>query len=190
VFTPVIQAISKTTAGSATYPVSIIFLDSTEAALAVNRNRGLKLPGWTRYQEYVDNQGLPRYKVENLVAMSRTSAQAGDSADDVIAGDAAFSITSQPPLTASSVTGAVAGLTVVSAGSTFQWQVRQPAGSAYVNATGTIAGVTYVGGGTAATLVLSGFTAPNAGTKYRCQVFNSTANAGATSTVTTVAFGS
>jgi hypothetical protein len=50
------------------------FIDTTEAGVASNRAKGLKTTGWNLYEEY----GTGRKRVENLVAMTRTAAQAGD----------------------------------------------------------------------------------------------------------------
>lgn len=50
------------------------FVDTTEAAVAGNRAKGLKTGGWNYYEEY----GSGRVRVEPLVAMRRTAAQAGD----------------------------------------------------------------------------------------------------------------
>lgn len=163
----------------------IVFVDITEAQNAQNRAKGIKMPGWTKFSEYQDANGEQRYKVENLVAMAVTAGNAGDTAsDDAIAGDAAFALTG--PAATTTTTGGAATVAVVSAGSTFQWQVRQPAGGQYVNATGTIAGITYTNG-TTATLSIAGATAPNAGTRYRCQVLNN--GAAVVSGISTLAFG-
>ena len=50
------------------------FIDTTEAGVATNRAKGLKTAGWNLYEEY----GNGRKRVESLVAMRRTAAQAGD----------------------------------------------------------------------------------------------------------------
>ena len=50
------------------------FVDTTEAAVAANRAKGLKTGGWNYYEEY----GSGRKRVEVLVAMRRTAAEAGD----------------------------------------------------------------------------------------------------------------
>lgn len=50
------------------------FIDTTEAGVASNRAKGLKTTGWNLYEEY----GSGRKRVETLVAMTRTAAQAGD----------------------------------------------------------------------------------------------------------------
>jgi len=50
------------------------FIDTTEAAVASNRAKGLKTTGWNLYEEY----GNGRKRVETLVAMRRTAVEAGD----------------------------------------------------------------------------------------------------------------
>lgn len=56
----------------------VYFVDTTEAANTANRARGLQTPGWNLYRTYTDSDGNTRHRVEPLVAMSRTAAQAGD----------------------------------------------------------------------------------------------------------------
>lgn len=50
------------------------FIDTTEAGVAANREKGLKTGGWNLYEEY----GTGRKRVETLVAIRRTDAEAGD----------------------------------------------------------------------------------------------------------------
>lgn len=75
----------------------ILFIDTTEAALAANKARGLDTGGWTQYRTYEDADGNTRYKTEVLVAMRRTGASfsagvaagdAGDTEAEAIAADA------------------------------------------------------------------------------------------------------
>lgn len=55
------------------------FIDTTEAAVDANRDKGLKTTGWNKYETYTTNGGaVTRHKVEPLVAMTRTAADAGD----------------------------------------------------------------------------------------------------------------
>ena len=170
----------KSTGAETGIPVmndAIIFVDKTEAALAQNRKKGIKLPGWIKYREYVNSAGATRYKVETLVAMARTAAAAGDSTDDTVVSDAAFAITTNP--SNSSVTApAAASFTVAATGATnYQWQLRPAAGGQYANITN---GGVYTNA-TTATLNISNSTGLN-GNRYRCVVLNSTAGASATST--------
>lgn len=78
---------SSGTAGNST---KVFGIDLTEARLAANRAKGLKVPGWTRYTTYTDAQGNVRNKSEVLVAMGalQTAAVMGDAADDSVAADA------------------------------------------------------------------------------------------------------
>lgn len=50
------------------------FIDTTEAGVAANREKGLKTGGWNLYEEY----GTGRKRVETLVAIRRTDTEAGD----------------------------------------------------------------------------------------------------------------
>lgn len=50
------------------------FVDTTEAAVASNRAKGIKTPGWILYKEY----GSGRKYVETLVPMKVTAGDAGD----------------------------------------------------------------------------------------------------------------
>jgi hypothetical protein len=78
----------------------IIFVDNTEASLAVNRARGFNAPGWWAYYTVEQSDGTLRYRgQELLVAISQTALAAGDQADDAVAADAAptpITISSQP----------------------------------------------------------------------------------------------
>lgn len=182
--TAVITAPKKTTGPNS----NIVFVDATEAALAQNRAKGIKIPGWIKYAESVDNQGNNRYRVETLIAMGTTQASAGDNnLDDVIASDAAFAIQTQPS-NATSVTGGATFTTAATGATGFQWQVRRVSGGQYVNATGTIDGITYTNG-TTATLTLAGITSPNTGTRVRCQIINTTSGSANTTTAATLTFG-
>ena len=54
------------------------FIDTVEAAVDSNREKGLKTGGWNLYSTYTDANGATRQRVEPLVAMRRTEVQAGD----------------------------------------------------------------------------------------------------------------
>lgn len=56
----------------------IYYVDETEAQVASNRAKGIKTPGWTQYTTYVTENGATRHKVETLVALKETAANAGD----------------------------------------------------------------------------------------------------------------
>lgn len=70
------------TANTAVWPNAqdeAYFIDTTEAAVDANRDKGLKTTGWNAYTTYTTNGGtVTRHKVEPLVAMVRTAAEAGD----------------------------------------------------------------------------------------------------------------
>lgn len=55
-----------------------VFVDLTEAAVAGNRAKGLKTPGWNLYHTYTDALGNTRHKAESLVVMKVSAADAGD----------------------------------------------------------------------------------------------------------------
>jgi len=65
-------------------------VNTTEAAVASNRAKGIKSPGWVQTHTYTDAQGHVRNKTEILVAMSSTETVAvmGDAADDAVVADA------------------------------------------------------------------------------------------------------
>lgn len=55
------------------------FIDTTEAAVAANRGKGLKTGGWNLYETYTTNGGtVTRHKTESLVAMAVSASDAGD----------------------------------------------------------------------------------------------------------------
>ena len=54
------------------------FIDTTEAAVDANRDKGLKTGGWNLYETYTDANGATRHKVESLVAMAVSAGDAGD----------------------------------------------------------------------------------------------------------------
>lgn len=156
---------------------SIVFVDQTEAQNASNRAKGLKTPGWNQFTTYTDNSGATRYKVNPLVAMRRTAANAGDAtADDTIVGDVAYAIGTQPA-SWSSVGGVPTTVAVVApTPSAYQWQMRPAAGGQYANLTnaGVYSNVTTDTLGISSSLGLTG-------NQYRCVVLNSAGTASATS---------
>ena len=87
------DAIAGLTADNA----EVLFIDTTEAALAANKAKGLDTGGWTSYRTYEDADGNTRYKTEVLVAMRRdpsaysagvSAGDAGDTEAEAIAADA------------------------------------------------------------------------------------------------------
>jgi len=158
-----------------------VFLDVAEAQNPSNRAKGLKTPGWNTLREWVDNAGNQRYSAEPLAFVRATAAAAGDAADDVIAGDVAFAVTTSP--VNASVTGpAAVTFTVVSAGAAgFQWQRRLASGGQYVD----IVADTVFTLVTTAVLTITASTGLS-GQRYRCVVLNGTSNAYATSAAATL----
>ena len=169
---------------------SIVFVDLTEAQVPENRAKGVKIPGWTKITNTVDNAGNNRYRVENLVSMAITAASAGDAADDILVADVTGSPISVQPTNQTTVGGA-ATFSITATGTTpsYQWQVRAVGAAQYVNAVGTIAGITYANGTTASLGVTGATSALIAnGTRIRCQVINAGGQS-ATSTPVTLTFG-
>lgn len=64
-----------------------IFVDTSEAQVESNRDKGIKTPGWNLYREYTTNGGtVTRRIVEPLIPMKVAAADAGDAG---ITGDTA-----------------------------------------------------------------------------------------------------
>jgi len=101
-----------------------VFLDTTEAALAANKAKGLNTGGWNLYTTYTDGNGATRHRVENLVAMGVSNADAGD--NDTVAPAPVITIGTQPQA-ATAAEGETATFTVVAtvtqgATATYQWE--------------------------------------------------------------------
>lgn len=54
------------------------FVDTTEAGITANKNKGLGTPGWNLYFTYTDQNGVTRHKAEPLVVMKVSAGDAGD----------------------------------------------------------------------------------------------------------------
>lgn len=130
----------------------IIFIDNTEASLAVNRARGFDSPGWWAYFTSEQSDGTLRYRgQECLVAISQTAVAAGDQADDAVAADSAptpITISAQPVNVTEAETPFTGIFEVTAAGQAtleYQWQ-RQTASSTTtwtnLSNTGVFSGVT------------------------------------------------
>lgn len=63
---------------NATDNAKAYFIDTDEAAVESNRDKGLKTGGWNLYETYTDNEGNTRHKAEPLVAMAVSATDAGD----------------------------------------------------------------------------------------------------------------
>ena len=91
---------------------TIVFIDDTEAQLAVNKNRGLSGPGWWAVDTYTDCHGKTRFKTEHLVNICGPEANASETqADDTLGADVASVIT--PGTVANVTTYAPAGAVAV-----------------------------------------------------------------------------
>ena len=87
---------------------TIVFIDDTEAQLAVNKNKGLSGPGWWAVDTYTDMHGNTRFKTEHLVTIAGPEANAAETqADDAFGADVTSVIT--PGTVANVTTYAPAG---------------------------------------------------------------------------------
>jgi hypothetical protein len=66
----------------------VFFVDATEAGVAANRAKGITGPGWWRIVSYTDSGSVSRNKVECLIPLYATAANAGDASDDSVVADA------------------------------------------------------------------------------------------------------
>lgn len=111
-----------------------VFVDTAEAAVSANVDRGVKTAGWNTFKTWTTNGGtVTRYSVEPIVAATVTASDAADNADDAIAADAELSIDTQPQSV--SVTApdpatftVVASTNTDDAVITYQWQVNDGGG--------------------------------------------------------------
>lgn len=148
------------------------FVDTTEAAVTSNREKGLKTPGWNLYKEY----GTGRKYVETLVPMKVTAADAGDvgitddtATEDLTVLDTILAITVQPTnqtvVASNPATFTVTATATPDTTITYLWQIQQSneSGSTWNSASGTNNAASYTTGSTAVT---AGSGATN-GDKYR-----------------------
>ena len=74
--------IDLTVLGVGTHNIKLIpaayFVDTTEATIASNRATGLKTAGWNKFTTYTDANSKGRNRVECLIPMKVTAANAGD----------------------------------------------------------------------------------------------------------------
>lgn len=142
---------------------NIVFVDDTEAALDVNKSKGIHSPGWWKYINRQDSNGNQRFFAELLVSITSVTADAGDKEEDLIVPDLASvaAITVQPT-NQSSVAGA-ATFTVtanITGGGAiaYQWQKALAASpTKFAN----------VASANSASLVLAGQVIGNTGDRYR-----------------------
>ena len=110
-------------------------VDRAEAAVAANRAKGLKTPGWVEYRTYTDAQGNTRHKADVLVAFAGDFTS-GD--NDTLAPE--ITITEQPS-GATVFSGATATFTVTATrtgtGSLgYQWQKQEDGAGAWSDVSG------------------------------------------------------
>lgn len=148
---------------------NLVFVDTTEAALLVNKSKGITAPGWWNVIQRVDASGAPRYKAEHIVALSNTAGAAGDAADDLVAPDIELIIgisvhpANQNTAAGAATFGVTASFTTGSGTLTYQWQKSVAGSTRFVNVVGQ----------TAATTVLAGQVVGNTGDRYRVLVSGS-----------------
>lgn len=119
---------------------STVGVDAEEAAVADNRAKGIKTPGWVQYRTYTDAQGNTRHKAEILVAggsMSGDSDALPPSALPVITigtQPVAQSVTEGDPATFSVTASVTEGATL-----SYLWEVSIDEGATWSTATGAVA---------------------------------------------------
>jgi hypothetical protein len=137
-------------AKSAAPKANVFFVDEAEAEATGNRNKGLRTPGWYKFETYADasQSNATRYKAELLCAIgenghasqSDTGVDTTATEDDVIAGgNTAITITGQVTniTIADGVTDAdafnVTATVTDSAQYTVQWQESTDGGVTFTN---------------------------------------------------------
>lgn len=152
----------------------IIFVDNTEASLAVNRARGFNAPGWWAYYTVEQSDGTKRYRgQELLVAISQTAVAAGDQSDDAVAADSAptpITISAQPANVTEAATPFTGTFGVTAAGQAtlqYQWQRQTPTGTTWTNITN---GGVFSGATTATLTLTAAAKATYDGYKFRVRI--------------------
>ena len=171
--------------GGDSSPGELIFADSTEAGLAVNKARGIWGPGWWLYKTY-DVGGDTRHKAECLAHLNVAVGTSGDFTDDTTAADALAVITiGTEPSDASVAAGNTAQFAVVASVTTgsgtlaYQWQVSTNSGVDFAD-------VTTGANGTTATYTTAATAAGDNGNQYRCKVTTDTGAAEVVSATATL----
>lgn len=135
-------------AKSAAPKANIFFVDEAEAETTANRNKGLRTPGWYKFETYADAAGVTRQKAELLCAIGQnghagqtdTGVDTEATEDSVVAGgNTAITITGQVTniTVANGVTDAdafnVTATVTDSAQYTVQWQESTDGGVTFTN---------------------------------------------------------
>ena len=147
----------------------VVFVSAEEAALATNKNKGIRNPGWWRVIEKKTSDGTSRYLTECLATMNIATATSGDGTDDTQVADTEVTLTISAQPTAQNTSAGAATFSITATSSTgsvtYQWQ-RAPvaAPTKFVN----------VSAATSASLVLASRTAANTGDLYRCVLSSTT----------------
>ena len=119
-----------------------VFVSKEEAVLKTNKDKGITGAGWWLVSEYTDSNGKPRYKAENLIAMTVANSVSGDAADDAKVADAEVTITInsnvQNEYYYDGNPAEFSIMAVASSGDvTYQWQTKAPTeGAQWVNIDG------------------------------------------------------
>tara|TARA_B100000073_G_C23604703_1_gene521912 strand:- start:20 stop:802 length:783 start_codon:yes stop_codon:yes gene_type:complete len=168
--------------GGDSSPGELIFADTTEAALATNKGRGIWGPGWWLYKTY-DVGGVTRHKAECLAHLNVAAGTSGDFTDDATAADALAVITiGTEPANASVSAGATATFTVAATVTTgsgtlaYQWQLSTDSGVEFAD----------ISGATSASFTTAATAAGDNGNQYRCKVTTDTGAAEVTSAAATL----
>jgi len=176
------QLSASNTAGTHTIqvtPSDVYLIDSTEATLKANQDKGLDSPGWYKYSTYNTSDAVTRHNTEQLVAFGEgTVAVTGDTGvdgtDDAVAFDRELTITSisAPAVDLANDVDIVATVVVAQSGVaggtiTFQWQKSTDNGANFTNIS---ADATYTNVTTAVLTVTGSAVSDKVGEQYRCVV--------------------
>ena len=176
------QLSASNTAGTHTIqvtPSDVYLIDSTEATLKANQDKGLDSPGWYKYSTYNTSDAVTRHNTEQLVAFGEgTVAVTGDTGvdgtDDAVAFDRELTITSisAPAVDLANDVDIVATVVVAQSGVaggtiTFQWQKSTDDGANFTNIS---ADATYTNVTTAVLTVTGSAVSDKVGEQYRCVV--------------------
>jgi hypothetical protein len=164
---------------------TVVFVDETEAALEVNKNRGINAPGWWSYFTYTDGSGKTRHKAEHLVTLANADTTETQ-ADDAIAADVLNVITISAQPVDASVTAPATGTFSVTASVTtgtgtiaYQWQLSTDSGASFSDISGANSASYTTPATTAGTLDEDGY-------QYRVKLTTDTGAAEVVSTAATL----